>query len=393
MFVLRTGLQGHSKTLNTIKELDKRSAETGRPIYYHNIRGLKVDKLKGQWIPFDEPTKWFDLPDNAIAVIDEGQTWFGVRAQGTKVPEYASRLETMRHKGHELHVITQDPTFIDAHMRKLCNEHIHYKRPNKGKLISRWQFERPINPNNKSEFATGQCSIMRLDKDYFDVYVSSTAEHHFKWQPPRALFVLVACVLVIGYLGWKLVPRFSGTPEGTPAKVEQQQGGASAGTAVASNGKTTPAGSSTSSNAAQKPEPMTRDEWIAQRVPRVPDIPSSAPMYDELTKPVSYPKFYCVSTRDETLLERHAQAMTIQTRNGRREGCRCNTQQGSRLDVSFEFCMNVVQNGYFDPAKPDPQQQARPVGMQTASNTMSPIQSGSQTTIVPDGSYASRPWR
>lgn len=392
MFVLRTGLQGHSKTLNTIKELDEKSATTGRPVYFHNIRNLNVDKLKGQWVPFDDPKAWFDLPKNVLIVIDEGQTWFGVRAQGTKVPEYASRLETMRHNGHELHVITQDPTFIDAHMRKLCNEHIHYNRPHKGKLISRWQFERPINPANKSEYAQGQSTIMKLDSAYFDVYTSSTAEHHFKWQPPRALFVLIAALAFVGFLGWKIAPRFmghTGVEELDAAK--SAPAGAEVGSAVpGAQAKNT---NNTNSTGTRRDEPMTRDEWIAQRVPRVPDIPSSAPMYDDLTKPVSYPKFYCISTRDETLLERHAQAMTIQTRNGRREGCRCNTQQGSRLDVSFEFCMNVVQNGYFDPAKPDVQQQARAGGAQTVANTMSPIQASNQTTIVPDGSYASRPWR
>lgn len=390
MFVLRTGLQGHSKTLNTIKELDERSVTTGRPVYFHNIRGLDVDKLKGQWVEFDEPTKWFELPDNAIAVIDEGQTWFGVRPQGTKVPEYASRLETMRHKGHELHVITQNPTFIDAHMRKLCNEHIHYNRPHKGQLISRWQFERPINPDNKSEFQQGQCTVMRLDKNYFDVYVSSTAEHHFKWRPPRALFVLVGALMFVGFLGWKIAPRFLGHTGVEEIDASKATQGQQQGTAVAPQPQQqTHTGSST----ADRDKPKTRDEWIAERVPRVPDIPSSAPMYDDLTKPVSYPKFYCIATRDETLLERHAQAMTIQTRNGVREGCRCNTQQGSRLNVSFEFCMNVVQNGYFDPAKPDIQAQPRQLASAQPVNTMSPTQPVSQTTIVPDGSYASRPWR
>jgi|GEM_PF-5441348 len=38
------------------------------------------------------------------------------------VPEYASALETMRYRGHELHYIS----LIDHHFRKLCNEQIHY---------------------------------------------------------------------------------------------------------------------------------------------------------------------------------------------------------------------------------------------------------------------------
>nr|WP_240666107.1 zonular occludens toxin domain-containing protein [Pseudomonas aeruginosa] len=42
MFVLRTGLQGNSKTLNTIKEVDTKAAKEGRVVYYHNIRGVQA---------------------------------------------------------------------------------------------------------------------------------------------------------------------------------------------------------------------------------------------------------------------------------------------------------------------------------------------------------------
>lgn len=45
--------------------------------------------------------------------------------------------------------------------------------------------------------------------------------------------------------------------------------------------------------------------------------------------------------------------LTIDIYKGRVHGCRCNTQQGTRLNVSFQACMNYVENGAFDPAKPD----------------------------------------
>ncbi|MDU0530549.1 hypothetical protein Q8X23_31765, partial [Pseudomonas aeruginosa] len=34
-------------------------------------------------------------------------------------------------------------------------------------------------------------------------------------------------------------------------------------------------------------------------------------------------------------------------------GCRCNSQQGTRMLISFDACMNYVENGAFDPAIPD----------------------------------------
>jgi hypothetical protein len=336
MFVLRTGLQGHSKTLNTIKELDQRSKETGRPVYFHNVRGLKVEKLDGTWVPFDHPKTWYELPHNSLIVIDEAQGFFPVRSPTSAVPRYASELETMRHKGFELHCITQDPSFIDHHMRKLCNSHIHYNRPNKGKVISRWEFERPISVNTKSEYAQGECKLIRLDPKIFDKYESSQAEHHFRWKPPRALFVLVGCAVLLGFAAWALSDRFM--PQEAPLEASEpvEQGGdASVSSMPASN------------------RGLTAQEYQDQRTPRIADIPSSAPVYDELTKPQSFPKPSCVSTRDINLIERMRGKMQAKFHNNVLTGCRCNTQQGTRMDVSFEHCIALVENGYFDDTKPD----------------------------------------
>ena len=43
MHVMRTGLQGNGKTLNTIKEVDTKAAKESRVVYYHNIREFKPD--------------------------------------------------------------------------------------------------------------------------------------------------------------------------------------------------------------------------------------------------------------------------------------------------------------------------------------------------------------
>ncbi|EMM5790245.1 zonular occludens toxin, partial [Pseudomonas aeruginosa] len=98
---------------------------------------------------------------------------------------------------------------------------------------------------------------------------------------------------------------------------------------------------------------LTAQEYLELRTPRVPDVPSSAPIYDELTKPVTYPKPFCLSSRDEELVRRNALKMELGYRSGRLYGCRCNSQQGTRMLISFDACMNYVENGAFDPAIPD----------------------------------------
>jgi len=79
MLVIRTGKPGHGKTLNTIREVDRKALAEGRVVYFHNINGLKPDQLQAQWFEFEDPEKWFELPNDSIIVVDEAQGWFGAR--------------------------------------------------------------------------------------------------------------------------------------------------------------------------------------------------------------------------------------------------------------------------------------------------------------------------
>lgn len=350
MFVLRTGLQGNGKTLNTIKEVDIKAKAEGRTVYYHNLTDFKPDHpvLTAPWVEFDNPLEWYKLPHNAIIVIDEAQHFFRVRPQGSKVPEYASALETMRKQGHELHCITQNPKLIDAHFKSLCNSHIHYNRLYKGSIISRWEFERPINVDVKSSYADGQSKQITIDKRYFGVYksVSDEATHHFKFRPPKALYVLLVAVILISVGVYRIYSKRI-SPDVEPV--------------VASPVADSSPGSLVSGPPIEAV--LTPQQYIDSRIPRVPDIPSSAPIYDQLTQPVSYPKPFCVSSRDEDLVRRNTLKMTIGYRGGALYGCRCNSQQGTRIELSFGACMNYVEHGYFDASIPDKPQGVVGVGV------------------------------
>lgn len=345
MLVLRTGLQGNGKTLNTIKEVDIKAASEGRVVYYHNIRGFKPEHeaLQAEWLEFDDPLLWHELPQNAMIVIDEAQTFFRVRPPTPAVPAYASALETMRHRGHELHCITQNPGLIDVHFRKLCNSHIHYVRGHKGKVVKRWEFERVnMDVEKRNDFNDGEATRVLLDKTYFGVYesVAQGSEHHMKFKPPRALFILLACVLFVGFFGYKfyqnrLAPQDSAVPEFSQVSDVYSSG--------------SPAGSLMQSGAKKV---VTREEYIDLRVPRFSDVPSSAPIYDDLAAPVTYPKLYCLSTSDPDLVARRSPD-TVQGGIS----CQCYTQQTTKYHTTFDFCISAARDGYFDHAKPDRQQQ------------------------------------
>lgn len=398
MFVLRTGLQGNGKTLNTIKEVDQKAHQEGRKVYYCNVTGFNPGHpaIKAEWIPFDTPEKWFELPPNAIIVIDEAQTWFRVRPQGSKVPDYATRLEIMRKDGHELHCITQSPKLIDSHMRDLCNCHIHYSRGNGGPIIKRWVFQKPelAVSSSKMEFENGESSRITIDKSYFGCYesVKEGTEHHFKFRPPKAMVVLIACgvalALGVGKIYWSRYAQHD-----KPSDEVVQEGSAK------------PVASAPSRASAELH--VSKEQYISDRIPRIPDVPSSAPIYDELTRPVAYPKPFCVSSRDDYFIQKNAKRMVIGRIEGKLYGCRCNSQQGSRLDISFEACMAYVEQGVFDPAVPDRGTATATGTGANATGTVAGVAipqhstvsnaaesyAGNGLTIVPDSEYSSRPWR
>ena len=77
---LVTGKPGASKTLNTIKDVEKRRIEEARPVYYHGIKDLILPWIKmddSEKLEEDEtlitPHSWWNAPFGSIIVIDEAQ--------------------------------------------------------------------------------------------------------------------------------------------------------------------------------------------------------------------------------------------------------------------------------------------------------------------------------
>ena len=346
--IIRTGLQGHGKTLNTIKEVDQKAFKEGRTVYYNNVTDLDASKLKADWFPFDDPHKWYELPNDSIIVVDEAQGYFGVRDPRKEVPEYASAFEVMRKQGHEVHLITQDPRFIDVHVRRLCGSHIHYSRVFGSSNVARYQVERVFNevekfPSNKLADRT----IIKLDKNYFGVYSSAQAQHHFKFKPSKkALFFLGAAIVTL-WLCYRVYDRmYANEPE--PATAESAQSKSAMDTA--SSLATGAMGSLLSSATQGDDKPQTRAEYLASLAPRIPDVPASAPVYDSLTQPQTHPRLFCVSSTDPALIHRSDAPWDVV--DGDTTSCQCYTQQATRIKTSFSFCLNAVKNGYFDNTRP-----------------------------------------
>lgn len=412
---LITGLPGNGKTLNSIKELDAQAVKEDRVVYFHNIRGLKPETLKAQWYEFDNALEWFKLPENSLILVDEAQGFFPVRDPRKEVPEHCSQIETIRHGGRELWLVTQDANFLDVHVRRLCNRHVHFKRIFKSSKVLRHEWEQVTDTTKAASYKAAMTTPIKLDRKFFGSYESTAqgAKHFLKFKPPLALYVLIPVLAFTGYYGFEVYDMYQRAVE--PAKpaeapVRQQEKGADKSMIGQVADAITPAGKGK----------QTVEQYLHDRAPRIASVPSSAPVYDDLTKPVSFPRTYCLSSRDEGFLERQGvrKRMKIGLVDGKRTGCGCYTQQGTTVATTFEYCMNAVNEGIFDPTIPDrgsrsmamslPGQSAvqtgasvRDVGalraldgqpsVATAANDGVP---GSvRVTIVPDSEYPARPWR
>lgn len=352
MLYLRTGLPGSGKTLNTIREIElehgldpKNPDKELRTIYYYGIPELDLTKLTAKWVEFDTPDEWYNLPDGSVIVMDEAQRVFGAQDGRKARPEKVARFETHRHQGFDIHLVTQHPSLIMSHVRKLVGKHINMYRPYGGKRLLRHEYEFCIDsPEKRSQFKLAQERRVKLDPKYFGVYKSATVHTH-KFKIPNYVWYIPPLVLFIGIAGYYVLSLYTPSSAETPAK-ETAPGEAAASPDLNQKGTTT------------KPpnvdEPLTPEQYAASFKPRIDDVPASAPRYDQLTEPRSFPRLTCVSSFDETLINKMLQrGGKTATKKGRRYACQCYTQQMSRYETSPQFCLSVVENGYFDDTKPD----------------------------------------
>lgn len=318
MIYLRTGLPGAGKTLMTLAEVRERAARENRPVFYAGIEILKLDEFPG-WQVMDDPAKWFDCPDGSIIVHDECQTLYRPRGNGAQVPEYVSRFETHRHHGWDIYLITQHPMLVDSNIRRLAGEHCHAVRVFGSDMVTlhRWGQVKEQCDKNRADSVS---ETKAYPKALFSAYKSATVHTHKRRIPPRLLFLLAIPVLLAG-LVWVLLGWIDSQKE-LPAlrenvtDVQDENRRARALTSATSAG-----------GGQQGPRAATVEEYLRDRVPRVPGLPHTAPAYDGVTKVGRAPvPAACVASAAR---------------------CVCYSQQGTRLDTPENLCRQIVKDGYF----------------------------------------------
>lgn len=330
MITLLTGLPGNGKTLFALWYIKAKSEREGRPVYYHNIKDLTLP-----WTLHD-PEKWMDLPPNSIMVIDEAQQVFPKKPNGAMLPAHYNELATHRHKGIDIYLITQHPSLIDNFARQLVGQHFHTIRKfglNRS-TVYEWSAANP-SPASPASMKSAITLKWAYPKEVFTYYKSAEV-HTVKRSIPPKLILAVVFLIVVAYFAYTRLGRVGEKPDAAPPPQ-----------AAASAGPNSPAGTAAPGQTASPEFDPVADarHWVQQQTPRVAGLPQTAPKYDQLTVPVRVP----------------VPAACIQIGNHKSEKgirCKCYTQQGTPMDVEFNMCISIAQNGHFQDFDADPRQQA-----------------------------------
>ena len=317
MIYLITGLPGNGKTLYTIDYVRKFAASENRPVYYNGISNLS-DTLG--WEEFEKPEDWHNLPEGSIIIIDECQRTFKPLPRTGNLPLHFSELETHRHHGFDLFLITQHPHLIDTRVRRLCGIHRHIVRAfgTHKAMIHEWS---EVHSDCEKNRATSNKTVYFFPKDVFGLYKSAEMHTH-KVHVPKVFYYVILCIaaiLLCFYMVFRWYGKALNTEEGEIYQAQQtsEQSQESSVTVVP-----VPSFDRVGQGGKQLLSP---EEYINSYIPRIENLPHTAPRYDEVTQPLQAPIITgCVMM------------------HGR---CSCYTQQATRVTVTNDFCKLIVREG------------------------------------------------
>lgn len=319
MITLITGQPGAGKSLHTLWYVKALADKEGRQVYYSGIADLMIPGWieigPGAGDGIEGPHDWYKLPAGAIIVIDEAQRVYRVRAPASAVPPHVAALETHRHKGHDLFIITQHPKLVDPALRRLAGVHRHVMRAfgAKAAVVHEWNEVRPDPDLNRSDSIS---TTWRYPAEVFGWYKSAEVHTH-KARVPLRVWLIVGSPLIllaIGYGIYRWISHKTGA-EGVDANRVLAQAKAGAG------------GSSVGGAGGGVGAARSVSDYVASFQPRIPGLPHTAPAFDEVTKPVYAP--YPAGCGQM----------------GAR--CHCFTDQGTRLDVTQALCEAIIERGFF----------------------------------------------
>lgn len=329
MIHLRTGKPGSGKTLRTI-ELAIQAVVEGREVFALNVNGLDYDFTGIKPAPFDDLSKWQELPAGSVLIVDEVQKYLQPCPPNTRQPDWIEALTRNRHYGVDLHFITQHPRLINYYVRELTNYHEHLVRIDGGMAASRvYSTEGLLNVTSRGVVKDAEFRLWKFPQSLYGVYKSAEV-HTVKRYVPQRLKLLAAGAVVVALgvgVAWYAM---SGLLTDEPGSVE-----------IADNpqkslrddqpGMVERLLSPDAPHNAPIPARFTTAAEYAQlHTPVIDGMPWTAPAYAE--RPiVAEPEIYCVIFHSEP------------------ERCSCLSDQGTRIHVQPTICRTIAREGVYNP--------------------------------------------
>lgn len=194
MIILITGLPGHGKTLYSIDMIHEYLL-ANRPVFAQ-IDGLSINGV------LPAPDDWTTTPTGSVVIYDEAQRIFpptGATARTDR--KDITEMETHRHTGHDIILITQNPKLIHAHVRRLVGRHYHVKRQMGMKYARVFISDEVMNIESPAVLKLADSKVWNYPTKNFTAYKS--AEIHTKTfrLDTRIKFALISMFVLIGVVG------------------------------------------------------------------------------------------------------------------------------------------------------------------------------------------------
>lgn len=306
---LITGLIGSGKTLRAVWYIDQ-ELKAGRAVYVCNLEGLNLPGV----IPWEDPRKWQELPPGSLLVVDEAQRFWRARRSGD-VPLELQDAETSRHDAVSMLILTQQPGYLDKHLRGLVTRHEHLYRRMGAQAAQLYVWERCVeDPNSASEKDGADQSLFVYPKQLYGAY-KSAEQHTVKLRlGMRAKLIILALLVGASLIGTVVYRHTRSEPSSSSSQATAAPGAAGASGAA-------------SSGAAGPVVDLDPRHYAAQFTPRDPMAPWTAPAYDRRGV-VAEPRVFC---------------MAVGTPG--QQDCHCYTEQVTRYAMDLDQCLVLAREG------------------------------------------------
>lgn len=222
MIYLITGTPGGGKSLRAVWYAEQCLRE-GRAVF-GNINGYSrqspipgmsplVKEKSGRWSG-GVGGDWRDCPDGSVVIYDEAQRDFPQRSNSSAVPELVRAMETHRHRGFDIFIVTQHPNQVDHWLRRLVGRHDHLRRLGGMGRVALTTADSVMELPVGVESAAGEKSFWKYPRSLYEAYESATF-HTVKHRLPQPVIFMISlvAVAVVGavwaYMRWSPTGSFS----------------------------------------------------------------------------------------------------------------------------------------------------------------------------------------